>query len=141
MKKITTTMSLATLTAVLATGVFTAGCTKNTTVENTDTATGTVKTAGTKISAPKQEYTVPSKDIENIAVELTLDGDTIVDYNIVYVANHAKSKWYQKAFSEKIGEKIVGKSVKGLKVWVVNGASLTSKAFEESLVNIESQLQ
>lgn len=92
MKKITTTMSLATLTVLLATGVFAAGCTKNTSTENTDATTGTVKTAGTKVSAPKQEYTVPSKDIENITVELTLDGDTIVDYNIVYVANHAKSK-------------------------------------------------
>lgn len=141
MKKVTTTMSLATLTAILATGVFTAGCAKNTTVENTDTATGTVKTAGTKVSAPKQDYIVPSKDVESVTVELTLDGDTIIDYKIDYVANHAKSKGYQKAFADKIGEKIVGKSVKGLKVWVVNGASLTSKAFEDSLVNIESQLQ
>lgn len=79
--------------------------------------------------------------MEAVTVELTLDGDTIVDYKIDYVANHAKTKNFQKAFAEKIGEKIVGKSVKGLKVWVVNGASLTSKAFEDSLVNIESQLQ
>lgn len=141
MKKVTLTLPLATLTTLLLTGVFVAGCAQKSDVANSGATTGDVKIAGKKVKAPKQEYTVPSKDVENITVELTLDGDTIIDYNIVYVANHAKSKWYQKAFSEKIGEKIVGKSVKSLKVWVVNGASLTSKAFEESLVNIESQLQ
>lgn len=109
-------MSLATLTAVLATGVFTAGCSKNTTVDNVDATTGTVKTTGTKLSAPTQTYTVPSQDVESVTVELTLDGDTIVDYNIQYVAHHPKTKHFQKAFSEKIGTTIVGKSVKGLKV-------------------------
>lgn len=140
MKKITLTLPLATLTTMLLTGVFVAGCTQNTAVVNSDTATGTVKTAGKKVSAPKQEYVAPSKDVESITVELTLDGDKIVDYNIVYFANHAKSKNYQKAFASVISEKIIGKSVKGLKIGVVNGASLTSKAFEDSLVNIQSQL-
>lgn len=140
MKKVTLTLPLATLTTLLLTGVFVAGCAQKSDVANSGATTGDVKIAGKKVKAPKQEYIVPSKDTESITVELTLDGDKIVDYNIVYFANHAKSKNYQKAFASVISEKIIGKSVKGLKIGVVNGASLTSKAFEESLVAIESQL-
>jgi hypothetical protein len=126
MKKILVNMPIATLTAILATGVFTAGCMK-TTAPTDDTMSGSVNTgsqitAGIKVKAPTQEYKAPSGDMENITVELTLDGDKIIDYNIVYVANHAKSKGYQAGFKAKIGEKLIGQSIKDLNVGIVNGA-------------------
>lgn len=148
MRKVLVNMPIATLTAMLATGVFAAGCVKNTTVDGMtgDVNTGTVAqptaqaTQGTKVKAPTQEYEAPSKDMESITVELTLDGDKIIDYNIDYFAHHPKSKAMQAAFKAQIGDKIVGKSVKGLDVGIVNGASLTSAAFQKSLENIQEQL-
>ena len=144
MKKILVNMPIATLTAILATGVFTAGCMK-TTAPTDGTMSGSVNTgsqvtAGIKVKAPTQQYVVPSKDVESITVELTLDGDKIIDYNIDYVANHAKTKGFQAGFKQAIGEKLIGQSIKDLNVGIVNGASLTSKAFAESIANIQAEL-
>lgn len=141
MKKIIVSMPVVALTTLLASGVFTVGCAPKQQNNDANWVSGAVKTNGMKYVAPTQEYLVPSNDKESVTVELTLDGDKIVDYNIQYFAHNPKSKNYQKAFADKIGAKIVGQSVKGLKVWVVNGASLTSKAFEESLTSIQTQVK
>lgn len=133
------------ITFVLLSSLVLTGCTSSAspetasdvpTPEPTPTTTGR-SWQGTTVSSSLIEYRTPRDTVDSITVHLTLDNGTITDYTIDYVAAEPMSEKFQKWFREAIGQQLIGKPLAGLKVGVVNGASLTSAAFNKALVELQ----
>lgn len=93
---------------------------------------------GTVVSSETTSYKVPSGDEEKITVTLTLDADSkISDLAIKYEANNPTSKQMQNRFDAEIKSVVIGKTIDQAKVDIVNGASLTSAAFNNALDTIK----
>lgn len=85
-----------------------------------------------------QTYKTPAGD-EEVKVTATIDGQGIVKkVELAYVTHAPKSKTYQDLFTAGIAEQVVGKSIKDVKVGVVNGSSLTSEWFNKAIDQIEN---
>lgn len=139
-----TTSKTLLITGLLST-VLLAGCgnTTTTTVESTwtidtwTTNTGIAKTQKV-LTSEKVAYKTPDSDwAESIKVTLTTENDKIVDFVIDAEGQNPISQKWQNAFKEGIAAQIIGKSVDGLNVGVVNGASLTSTAFNDAVSKLQ----
>ncbi len=84
------------------------------------------------------EYRSPAGS-EQVEVSLTLKDDTIVDATFAADSSSGRSKQYMAKFAEGFKEQVVGKSIDGLSLGVVNGSSLTPKGFMDAVRNIKEQ--
>ncbi len=106
------------------------------TTTNTETTTET--DAWRAYSSTFQAYKTPAGN-EEVKVTATIDGEGIVKkVELAFVTNAPKSKTYQGLFAEGIAEQVVGKSIKDIKVGVVNGSSLTANGFNNAIDQIET---
>jgi len=77
-------------------------------------------------------YGTPGGDTA-ITVTVSVKDDTVQDVNVVGQANGGAAKRYQGFFIDGIKSEVIGKKLDDVKVGVVNGASLTSGAFNEAV--------
>lgn len=84
------------------------------------------------------EYTSPAGK-ETIDVSITLEKNYIQKATFKGNAINPGSQFAQKNFETGYSKVVVGKALENLKLDVVNGASLTSKAFNEALEKIKKQ--
>jgi uncharacterized protein with FMN-binding domain len=83
-------------------------------------------------------YKTPDPDGDaSIKITLTTENDKIVDFVIDAEGQNPISQKWQNAFKEGIAAQIIGKSVEGLNVGVINGASLTSNAFNDAVSKLQ----
>lgn len=141
----TNTNSKTLIVAGLLSSVLLAGC-GNTTPAATDstgsvdtwtTETGVVK-AQKVLTSEKVSYKTPDADgAESIKVTLTTENDLIVDFALETEGKNPIAQKWQTAFKEGVAAQIIGKSAQGLNVGIVNGASLTSAAFNEAVSKLQ----
>lgn len=77
-------------------------------------------------------YTTPGGD-EPFDATVTLENDVIIAVETKNIAIHEVSKKFQDKFGSGVAGQIVGKNIKDVQVAYVNGASLTSTAFNTAL--------
>jgi len=77
-------------------------------------------------------YGTPGGDT-GITVTVSVKDDTVQDVNVVGQANGGAAQRYQGFFIGGIKSEVIGKKLDDVKVGVVNGASLTSGAFNEAV--------
>ena len=103
----------------------------------TDTTTATTQDEGRTYGSTYHSYATPVGS-EEVQVVATIDGQWIVKkVALTFTANAPKSKTYQDLFAEWISEQVVGKSIKDVKVGVVNWSSLTAEWFNNAIDQIE----
>lgn len=83
-------------------------------------------------------YTSPAGS-EEVTISLTLKDDVIVAATFKGEATNPASINNQRKFASGFEAAVVGKSVDGVVVTVVNGASLTGKGFMDALAKIKSE--
>ena len=85
-----------------------------------------------------QTYKTPAGE-EEVKVTTTIDGKGVVTkVDLEFVTHAPKSKVFQDLFAAGISEQVVGKSLKDVKVGVVNGSSLTAEWFNKAIDQIET---
>lgn len=85
-----------------------------------------------------QSYKTPAGE-EEVKVVATIDGQWVVKkVDLEFVTHAPKSKVFQDLFTAGIAEQVVGKSIKDVKVGVVNGSSLTAEGFNKAIDQIET---
>lgn len=87
----------------------------------------------------KGEYAIPDNSMETVGVKLTLQQGIISDIVIENLSLSDVSKEYQDHFSNGIQQKVIGKSIAGLKIETVSGASLTTRGFNAALEVIRAK--
>lgn len=87
-----------------------------------------------------QKYSTP-EDTESIRVTVTVKSDVITEVSASPSALSRDSKEYANAFVNNYKTYVVGKSLKGLKLNRVSGASLTTQGFNNAIITIQSQAQ
>lgn len=109
-----------------------------TTTESTDNTTSTTVDAWKTYWSTFQTYKTPAGD-EEVKVVATIDGQGIVKkVDLEFVTHAPKSKVFQDMFKDGISEQVVGKSIKDVKVGVVNWSSLTAEWFNKAIDQIET---
>lgn len=78
---------------------------------------------------------------ENIAVEVVLQDGVVNSVSVTQRANNDESADHQAQFQKSYKSKVVGKSIKDLKLSRISGASLTTRAFNDALDQIRRQAQ
>ncbi|HSX32598.1 MAG TPA: FMN-binding protein [Candidatus Saccharimonadales bacterium] len=106
-------------------------------VEGADTSTGTYKSGNYSATG---SYSSPG-GTEQIAVTLTLDGDTITDVTASPKAASPESSTYQEQFIEGYKSMVVGKDIDTVSLSKVSGSSLTSRGFNDAIDQIKQQAQ
>jgi uncharacterized protein with FMN-binding domain len=86
-------------------------------------------------------YTVPENAVEKITVSLTLKDGMITAVDFTGNPKEQGSVFNQKKFSEGYKALVVGKNIDEVALTVVNGASLTPKAFMDALGQIKVKAQ
>ncbi len=86
----------------------------------------------------KGEYASPA-GAESIVVSLTLQDDLIAAVTVKGNAEMGKSQRFQQAFIDGVQTAVVGKSIDGLSLGVINGSSLTPKGFNDALAKIVNE--
>lgn len=84
-------------------------------------------------------YGTPGGD-SSITVSVTVKNDNIEALKVVANGTEGTIKRYQEFFIEGVNAEVVGKKLDGVKVGVVNGASLTSAAFNQAIASVSSRL-
>lgn len=80
-------------------------------------------------------YGTPGGD-SSITVSVVLKDDTIQSLNVVGNATGGTIQRYQSFFIDGVKSEVVGKKLDSVKVGVVNGASLTSNAFNNAISSV-----
>jgi uncharacterized protein with FMN-binding domain len=110
------------------------------TTDTPSTATPSVSSAsfkdGTYMATGK--YFV-SGDNQTIDVTLTVANGVVTDSSIVNSENDETSKSYQEDFAAGYKTKVVGKSINGLQLSSIAGASDTTRGFNAALTDIQNQ--
>lgn len=75
---------------------------------------------------------------EPLDATVTIENNVITAVEAKNVAHAAKSKMYQDMFIKGIAGQVVGKNIKDVQVTYVNGSSLTAKAFNKALHDLEN---
>lgn len=101
----------------------------------TEPATGTYKSGTYDANGT---YRSPG-GTEEIAVTITLNGNTITDASVTPKAASSTSKEYQAEFVAGYKKMVVGKDINEVKLSNVSGSSLTSRGFNEALDEIRSE--
>jgi uncharacterized protein with FMN-binding domain len=83
------------------------------------------------------DYTSPGGQ-EEIAVKVTVKNNVVTAVTVSTVSAQGEGAQYQARFENAISSAVVGKSLSGLSVSTVAGASLTSTAFNSALGSIRS---
>ncbi len=86
-------------------------------------------------------YTVPENAVEKITVSLTIKDGVITAADFTGEPKEQGSVFNQKKFSEGYKALVVGKNIDEVALTVVNGASLTPKAFMDALGQIKVKAQ
>lgn len=76
---------------------------------------------------------------ESIDISLTLSDGIVTDATFVGNATNPASKNKQKSFDNNFKLQVVGKNIEDIDLHAVGGASLTTGAFMQALLDIESQ--
>lgn len=76
---------------------------------------------------------------EEIFITLNLENDVITAVNFEGRAENPASIRLQQNFSDGLEEAVIGRSVEGLNLTVVNGSSLTPRGFNEALDRIKEE--
>lgn len=84
-------------------------------------------------------YRVPSGDMEPVQVKLTLSNDIVTDVELEFEGIVGTSRLNQAKFVKAYEPVVIGKDIDTLNLSRVGGASLTTKAFNEALVNIKTE--
>lgn len=84
-------------------------------------------------------YGTPGGDA-SITVSVTLKDDIVQSLNVVGNAKGGTIKSYQSLFVSGVNAEVIGKKLDSAKVGVVNGASLTSAAFNQAIASISAKL-
>lgn len=81
-------------------------------------------------------YKSPAGD-DTMSVSVTTKDGVVTAVSATPEATNPISLQLQKAFADNVSGKVVGKSVKNLKVDTISGASLTTKAFNDFLATVQ----
>ncbi len=100
---------------------------------NTGTSSVTVLNGTYRLTST---YDSPAGD-EPLDATVTLKDDVITAVEAKNVAIAPRSKAYQDMFIQGIAGQIVGKNIKDVKVTYLNGSSLTAKAFDKALHDLQ----
>ena len=84
-------------------------------------------------------YFTPARKEHELLVSLELEGETIVDANISYDGGTAATPMHT-AFDAAYATEVIGQNISTIELSRVGGASLTSTAFNEAVVDIRAQL-
>lgn len=110
------------------------------TITNTVTAPAkNTPTSAVNISSPSTKsgqanYKTPAGS-DSMKVSITTKNGIITETSATPMATNPVSLRFQQSFAGKISGNVVGKSIKGLKVDTVSGASLTTAAFNDFLAS------
>ncbi len=112
----------------------------------TPAATSTTPTTTTTSSSAYKDgqysasmsYRVPHGETNNITVHVTVKDGSVVSVSTDNTYQDGESGMYIDSFKSGISGAVVGKSLSGLSVSYVGGASLTSFAFNDALDTIRS---
>ena len=86
------------------------------------------------------DYFVPSGN-ESIKVTLTLKNGIVTNSQLANSENDRESVYYQEEFARQYKNQVVGKSISGIHLSYVAGASDTTQAFTDALNRIMNQAQ
>jgi uncharacterized protein with FMN-binding domain len=86
------------------------------------------------------DYYVPHGD-ETIAVSLTIQNGLITNASIQNSEGDRESAQFQENFATSYKSYVVGKSISGLRLSVVSGASDTTQGFNDALTQIATEAQ
>lgn len=112
----------------------TTGGTQGTTNTNTNTNAGTVTTNTSSTRQATVGYAVPNGDIENLAVTVTLTNGIISDISFSMTPTNKESSEYYNKFKNSFPKsQVVGKTISGVSLSRVGGASLTTNAFNKAI--------
>lgn len=119
--------------------------TNDTTSSSSQTSTDTTATASSGVYkdgtyTTKTEYFTPG-GTESITVNLTISGGTISAASLSQEATQRDSEFYQQSFADSYKSYVVGKSISGLSLSRVAGASLTTQGFNDALDTIRTKAQ
>lgn len=85
-------------------------------------------------------YYVPKGHPDEITVTLTLADDIVTDLEIGHYASNGESEKHQARFKQDFDEtEIIGKSLTDVAPSRIGGATITSKAFENTLLSIADE--
>jgi uncharacterized protein with FMN-binding domain len=118
----------------------------NTSSQSSPTSTLTTTTTTTTASSAyadgtytaSSDYYVPHGD-ETIQVTLTLSNGTITNASIVNSEGDPTSASYQEGFASEYKSYVVGKSIAGLQLSRISGASDTTQGFDDALNQIAAK--
>ena len=132
--------SSATTTATTAT--TTQPASTATTSQDSSATTSTTSTSAYKDGTytASSSYYVPHGN-EDIAVTLTLKDGVVTSSSITNSEGDRDSAVYQEDFASLYKSYVVGKSISGLKIGVIAGASDTTQGFNDALSQISSKAQ
>ena len=86
-------------------------------------------------------YSVPHGDTNSVTVKLTVANGTVTAVSVSHDYADHESAEYIDMFDQDIQSAVVGKSLNGLSISRVGGASLTSSAFDDALDTIRNDAQ
>ena len=85
-------------------------------------------------------YLVPTGQ-ENIQVTLTVKGGAVTSSQIQNSETNPESAQFQEYFASQYKSQVIGKSLSGLQIAYIAGASDTCQAFNSAVKNIQNQAQ
>lgn len=87
-------------------------------------------------------YVAPGRANHTVNLTLTIANDVVTESNITYTGDTVEtSTSYQKRFSNAYKAEVVGKSLEGISLARVGGASLTSGAFNKAVAEVKTKAQ
>ncbi len=107
--------------------------------ETTETKPAPVATKETATYKASEQYLTPKRTSHNIDVTLTLEDNIVKEVSVVYDNKAGYSNGYQEKFDAAYKTEVIGKSLAGISLAKVGGASLTSDAFNQAVAEIKDQ--
>lgn len=112
----------------------TQGTTNSNSNTNTNTNIGTVTTNTSSTKKTNVNYLVPEGDTENLSVTVTITNGIISDISFSMTPTNKESSEYYNKFKNSFPKsQVVGKTVSGVSLSRVGGASLTTNAFNKAI--------
>ncbi len=116
------------------TNVTEAGAPAEQTTASTNTTTGSTATNTTTSKQTVASYNVPNGDTENLSVTVKLTNGVISDISFAMTpTNRESAEYYNKFKSSFQKSTVVGKTLSGVSLSRVGGASLTTNAFNKAI--------
>lgn len=108
---------------------------------STDTAVGAANTSGYADGTYSKSvaYSVPEGGREMLHVSVTLADGQVTALDVTHNADKRESARYQSRFSNSIDSEVVGESIDSISLSRVGGASLTTRAFNAAIQQIETE--